>query len=158
MNQEGNGDKAEQLKQVLEKAHAVFSKEPQIWCPYFGSRITLNSDGFNHLLYKSNRLLRNVDEQLLKLRLLPKALHVIKKSGTLQEYRDRTEKVGTPAKDGFFKTHRVQYWAFEAILGESSMMKIVVVVRRVGDGKTTFWSVLPHKKIKNQRLFSEGIE
>jgi hypothetical protein len=94
----------------------------------------------------------------LKLSLVEKALNIIRKSGTLQEYRDRIEKVGKPSRDGFCKTSQVQYWAFHAILGEQRKIKIVTVLRRVGDGKITFWSVLPHKKFNNQKLYSEGIE
>lgn len=158
MNQETNSEKFDRLKEKIEKTRVVYSKMPEIWCPYFASKVTLNSDGFNHLLYKPNRQPRNVNEQLLKLSLVEKALGVIRKSGTLQEYRDRIESVGVTAKDGFRKTTRVQYWAFHAILGVERRIKIVVVLRKAGDGKLTFWSVLPHKKFNNQRLFTEGIE
>ncbi len=146
------------LSEQIEKSRARYSKTPEIWCPYFSSKITLNSDGFNHLLYKPNRQPRNVNEQLLKLSLLEKALNVIRKSGTLQEYRHRIESFGAAAKNGFYKTSKVQYWAFHAILGVDRKIKIVVVLRKAGDGKLTFWSVLPHKKFHNQRLYTEGME
>ena len=148
----------EKLQKLIEKVKGLYSKNPEIWCPYFSAKITLNSDGFNHLLYKPNRLFRNVSEQILKLSLVEKALEIIHKSGTLQEYRNIIEKTGTPAKDGFCKTSRVQYWAFHAIIGKEKMIKIVVVLRQVGDGKITFWSVLPHKKFNNQKLFTDGID
>jgi hypothetical protein len=158
MNQRTDLEEFNRLKKQIEKSKSIYSKTPEIWCPYFSLKITLNSDGFNHLLYKPNRRPRNMSEQLLKLRLLNRALEVIRKSGTLQEYRDEVESVGLPAKDGFRKTLRVQYWAFHAILGVEKKIKIVVVLRKAGDGKLTFWSVLPHKKFNNQCLYTEGIE
>ena len=158
MNQKIDPEVLGKLKEQIVKTREIYSKTPEIWCPYFSLRITLNSDGFNHLLYKPNRQPRNVSEQLLKLRLVNKALEVIRKSGTLQEYRDKIESFGSTAKDGFRKTTGVQYWAFHAILGVERKIKIVVVLRKAGDGKLTFWSVLPHKKFNNQRLYTEGIE
>ena len=158
MDKETDLQKSERLKIKIEKTREIYSKNSEIWCPYFSSNITLNSDGFNHLLNKPNRLPRNINEQLLKLSLVEKALNVVRKSGTLQEYRDRIEKTGKPGRDGFCKTSRVQYWGFHAILGDQRKIKIVVVLRKVGDGKLTFWSVLPHKKFNNQKLYSEGIE
>ncbi len=158
MDKETDEQKSERLKIKIEKTKEIYSKNSEIWCPYFSANITLNSDGFNHLINKPNRLPRTVDEQLLKLSLVKKALEVIHKSGTLQEYRDRMEKTGKPARDGFYKTSRVQYWGFHAIVGEQKKIKIVVVLRKIGDGKLTFWSVLPHKKFNNQKLYTDGIE
>ena len=158
MNVEINNDKTVRLENSLEKARETYAKKSEIWCPYFSSHVTLNSDGFNHLLYKPNRQFRNIDEQLLKLSLLKKALGILQKSGTLQEYRDRIEKDIKQGRDGFYKTSRVQYWGFYAIVGSLKMIKIVVVVKKTGDGKLIFWSVLPYKKFKNQKLYSEGIE
>ena len=158
MDKGTEAEKSERLKINIEKAKEIYNKNPEIWCPYFSANVTLNSDGFNHLLNKPNRLPRNIYEKLLKISLVKKAIEIIKKSGTLQRYRDRMEKTGKPARDGFYKTSRVQYWGLEAIIGEQKKIKIVVVLRKVGDGKLTFWSVLPHKKFNNQKLYSEGIE
>ncbi len=158
MDKETEPQKSERLKIKIEKTRELYFKESKVRCPYFSANITLNSDGFNHLINKPNRLPRTMAEQLLKLSLVKKALEVIQESGTVQEYRDRIEKVGKPTRDGFWKTSRVQYWGFHAILGEEKKIKIVVVLRKVGEGKITFWSVLPHKKFNNQKLYTDGIE
>ncbi|MEI6528101.1 MAG: hypothetical protein WCO10_00300 [bacterium] len=148
----------DKLQRALEKAKRAYPLQGQIRCPYFQGDIILTSDGFNHLQYKGNRMLRNVDEQVLKLTLLPKALEVIKQAGTLQEYRKSLEKTGSVGKDGFFKTKNVEYWGFHAIIGQDYLRKIVVILKRVGDGKIIFWSVMPHKKFNNQKLYDDGIE
>lgn len=146
------------LKEAVEKARNIYPLQGLIRCPYFQDNITLTSDGFNHLQYKGNRMLRNVNEQLLKLSLLPKALEVIKKAGTLQEYRNRIENIGKVGQDGFYKTKNVEYWGFHAIIGRDHLRKIVVILKRIGDGKIIFWSVMPHKKFNNQKLYENGIE
>jgi len=53
----------------------------------------------------------------------------------------------------------VEYWGLIAIVGDRKL-KIRVVLRRIGTGNLTFWSVMPDVKIKNgkQKLAPEGIE
>ena len=145
------------FEKAITKAKQVCPLQGIINCPYLG-QVTLTSEGFNHLQNKRNKEPRNISEQILKLNLLPKALEVIKKSGTLQEYRVQLEKFGGKGKDGLSKTKRVEYWGFHSIFGEAKDKKIVVVIRRVGDGKITFWSVLPHRKFNNQKLYDDGID
>ena len=142
-----------------EKAKMIFTSQNKILNPYFKTDIVLNSDGFHHLQFSARRE-RNKREQLLKFSLLPLALDVIKKSGTLQEYRNNLEAVGHKSKrDGSVKMKNVEYWTFIAIVGENKI-KIRVILRRVGDGNIIFWSVMPHSKISNgkQKLATDGIE
>ncbi len=46
-----------------------------------------------------------------------------------------------------------------AIVGEKQI-KVRTVLRKVGTGNITFWSVMPYSKIKNgmQRMYADGIE
>jgi hypothetical protein len=141
------------LHEALEKARELYIKKQELHCPYFNAKIALTSDGFNHLQHKPNRQPREVTVQILKLSLLKRALEIIPKIGTLQEYRDKNEKTGKKGPDGFYKTKRVQYWGFHAIL-DNKVKKIKVILRQVGDGKIMFWSVMPF----NQKLYSQGIE
>src|SRR3989344_4936413 len=146
------------LHGILSEAKAAYEARQTIHCPYFNNDVALTSDGFNHLTHKPNRQPRNVNEQKLKLRLLKKALRVIRKTGTLQEYRRNMEAFGKSGKDGFTKMKQIEYWAFHDIVGEKKRFLIRVIVRRIGDGKIHFWSVMPHGKIERQRLYQEGIE
>ncbi len=151
-------DGTEDLHTLVASSKILYEKNQTIRCPFFEGDVTLNADGFNHLLYKTNRLPRNVKAQLLKLRLLKKALRIIQKAGTVQEYRVKIEKFGKVSKDGFTKTKQVEYWAFHHIVGEQKKFLIRVIVRRIGDGKPHFWSVMPHGKIERQKLYLEGID
>ena len=86
------------------------------------------------------------------------ALKVIKNSGTIQEHRKGFITIGKAGKDGLSKTKNVEYWAFVAIVGDSEI-KIRVILRRIGDGNITFWSVMPDSNLKRgQKLYTDGIE
>src|SRR3989338_2678151 len=88
------------FKQIKENARLAYSAQKGIYNPYFKTGIVLNSDGFHHLQFSARRE-RNKSEQLLKLRLLPLALEIIKKSGTIQEYRKLLTPIGKKSpRDG----------------------------------------------------------
>ena len=148
----------EKFKRAKEKAIKLYEVAGRILCPYFGFDIILNSDGFHHLQFSARRA-RSKNEQFLKFTLLPLALKVIKKSGTVQEIRSDLKPFGKKGKDGFCAMKLITYWAFVAIVGEESKIKIKVILRKVGDGNIIFWSVMPYSKLKNgQKLFSGDIE
>ena len=142
------------------KAEAAYTAQKTIYCPYFKQNIVLNSDGFHHLQFSARRE-RNKGEQILKFILLPLALKIIRVSGTVQEYRKELAPIGKKShRGGFTPMKEVQYRGFVAIVGERKRVKVRTIVRKVGDGNLTFWSVMPHVKITNgtQKLFAEGIE
>ncbi|MEK7576267.1 MAG: hypothetical protein AAB482_01095 [Patescibacteria group bacterium] len=150
---------AEYFNKRREKARETFLAQKTLYSPYFKTDVVLNSDGFHHLQFSARRE-RNKREQLFKFNLLPLGLEIIRKSGTIQEYRKQLMRVGKKSlTDGLAPTKEVEYWGLIAIIGEKRI-KVRTVLRRVGDGNITFWSVMLYTKIKNgqQKLFTEGIE
>ena len=154
----------EKYIELKNRAKEIFTKNPTIHCPYFGQEITLNSDGFHHLQF-SDRHERNKKEQILKFSLLPLAIKIIRKTATLQEYRKGVLQVGQKShRDGLTLLKQVEYWGFVAIVGEKKQLKIRVVLRRIGDGKIIFWSVMPAMKLSQDEfemrhnLAKKGIE
>lgn len=135
----------------------IFKETKSIFCPYFEDKVVFNSDGFYHLRYSCRRE-RKKEEQLLKFELFPLAIKIIKKSGTLQEYRTDFIKVGKKSKDGLFSVKRIEYWGFEAICGNNKDIKVRVILRRIGDGNIIFWSIMPCGDLKNLKLYKIGIE
>jgi hypothetical protein len=139
-----------------ERARIIYNNQKTIYCPYFKDKIILNSDGFHHLQFSARRE-RNKEEQLLKFNLLLLGIRIIKNSGTLQEYRKNLIPIGRKGKDGLSPMKQVEYWGFIAIVGENRI-KVKVIVRRIGDGNIVFWSIMPYSKLKNQKLYTDGIE
>jgi len=149
----------EYFKKRLEETRQLYNLKKSINNPFLKSEVILNSDGFHHLQFSARRE-RNKEEQLLKFNLLPLAFHVIKNSGTLQEYRKELVMIGKKStREGLRPTKMVDYWGFIAIMGSSSQIKIKVVLRKIGDGNIIFWSVMPYTKLKGgQKLFTDNIE
>jgi len=144
------------FNKIKEKAEKIWKKQKTISNPYLDCLVVLNSDGFHHLQFSSRRE-RDKKEQCLKFNLLPLALKVIKKAGTLQEYRRCLVPVGKKSKDGTRRTNEVEYWGFESI--ENLDIKIRVILRKIGNGQIILWSVMPVGKLGNkQRLYINGIE
>jgi hypothetical protein len=114
-----------------------------VHCPYFSQPVIFNSDGFNHLQFSAGRE-RDKSAQIFKFNLLPFAPDIIRKSGTIQEYRKQWGKVGRKRKDGFQDTKEMEYWGLIALVPDKNgpMVSIKVILRRVGDGNITFWSVM----------------
>jgi hypothetical protein len=120
-----------------ERAKAIYTAKKEIHSPFFQKNIILNSDGFHHLQFSARRE-RNKKEQLLKFSLLPLALEIIRKSGTIQEYKKTLAPVGEKSKrDGFISVKEIEYWGLIAIVGSKSI-KIKTILRRIGDGNITF--------------------
>ncbi|MDO8579401.1 MAG: hypothetical protein Q7R72_00835 [bacterium] len=150
---------AQYFNERKERAMAVYSAQKTIYSPYFKEHIILNSDGFHHLQFSARRE-RNKREQLFKFNLLPLGLEIIQKAGTVQEYRKLLTPIGKKSsRDESIPMKNVDYWGFVAIIGEKGI-KVRTVLRRIGDGNVTFWSVMLYSKIKNgkQKQFTEGIE
>ena len=144
---------------LRDRARQLFDDDPTILCPYFSERIVLNGEGLHHLRYSAERE-RGKPEQMLKFRLLPLALDVVRKSGTVQEYRKIWQPVGKKGADGMGAAKEVEYWGFVAIIG-TRPDKVRVILRRVGTGNITFWSVMRGSKILpdgRQRLAPENLE
>lgn len=147
-----------------EAARKTFFAQASVRCPYFGEEVVFNSDGFHHLQF-SARHERSHGEQLLKFFCLSYGIDIIKHATTAQEYRKILQAIGEPSRrDGSVPMKEVEYWGFVGILKHNSkeeMIKVRVIVRKVGTGKYAFWSVMPvGKKLKDQqqKLFKSGIE
>ena len=143
-----------------ETARMLYDAKRTIRNPYLDCEVVLTAKGFHHLQFSAGRE-RNKKEQLLKFRLLPLALETIRRAGTLQEYRRTLQPLGHTSARGGTVMKQVEYWGFVAILGTpEAPMKLRTILRRVGDGYVTFWSVMPYNKFRKgeQRLSTQGIE
>src|ERR1700730_8298192 len=104
----------ENYRSLRDRAKELFARHPSIRCPYFNADVVLNAEGLHHLRYSAERE-RSKPEQMLKFRLLPLALEVIRKSGTVQEYRRIWQPTGKRGADGLRGAKEVEYWGLVAI-------------------------------------------
>lgn len=121
-----------------------FTEIKSVDCPAFpNEKISFNSKGVNHLLYKGPRKARSKREVVVRAKLLPRAVELLQKMPLPQE------------QDLYMANNKkFEFWAFEGVVQNK---RIKVVIRQVGQGKKHFWSVIPSwrktrfGKIKNSR-------
>jgi hypothetical protein len=143
------------FKKVLVEAEVHYKTIEAVHCPYFNKKVTFNSDGFHHLRYKVAGSEREKPAQMYKFSLLQGAVEIVSSSGTLQQYRKQWGAVGRKKNsDGSREMKEIEYFAFEGILGEgSSMMRIKVIIRKVGNGEPHFWSVMSDADLKRKSSY-----
>ena len=132
-----------------EKARLQYFKIKKVKCPAFAKEpVIFNAKGFNHIFYKGARSERDFKDIQTRVRLLDRAVILLKKSGVVQEENEyRAESKG--------KIKEFKFWAFEGVIEDR---RIKVVVRQIGEGRKHFWSVIPAwrsvrfgKRVKNYR-------
>ena len=139
------------------KAEEYYKSIVRPYCPYFSKEIVFNSDGFHHLQFSSGSE-REKQSQLHKFNLLPYVVEILKKSGTVQEYRKQWGKVGRKKTDGSEEMKEMEYWGFVAIVDNHIKTelpeKIKVILRRVGNGNIIFWSVMRDVRLNTNTRFN----
>lgn len=130
------------IKITRENSRVFYQKIGSIYCPYLSEKIYFSSEGFNHLRYRSARCERDHKTQYLRYRLLYLVPRLLALTHTLQEYEKRDSEAHSS----------VRFFGFIAILDHR---KIKVIVKRVGDGRFHFWSIIPNwrtRKKSDQKL------
>lgn len=119
----------------------------KVHCPYLKEEVHFNRKGIDHLLYKSDRKRRSRKQQLIRLRLISKAVKIINKSHTLQEYVERDclarQKINSRWEK---RMKRVYYYVFVGIIDN---VRLKVVIKEIEGGVKYFYSLYPSWKVKS---------
>lgn len=132
-----------------------------IQCPYLKKQVHFNEEGFGHLLSKSWNKGRSIIDQYTRLRILPKAVEIIKSSHTLQEHDERILMVRQKINSRWEKRSKmVRYYVFIHLLRNSDL-RLKVIVKEIEGGQPFFWSIYPTWKVnkkreKNNKIFYAG--
>jgi len=140
----------EKFREVREKAEEFYNSLNKVHCPYLGKDVNFNSEGFEHVLFKSWNRGRSKVEQYIRLRLLPKVVEVIKKSHTLQEYNEENMFVRQKINSRWERRRKlVKYYVFIALFPEKGI-RFKVICKQIEGGEPFFWSIYPSwRKKKN---------
>lgn len=122
----------------------------RVFSPAFNQDVYFNSKGFNHLIYKRGNKEREKSSQILRLKLLPLGVKLLKLSTTHQEFEETIKEFKIrKRKNKTRKLKPVKYWGIIAIIEKR---KIKIVVRQIGDlGHLHFWSIIPSWKTSKYR-------
>lgn len=129
-------------KEVKEVAENYYKALNPIFCPAIKEEVSFAmSEGFHHIVHKSKGNQREQKEQMLRFRLLKRGVSLIGMTTTFQEYEETTVSVKIKIKKKKVIAERtVKYWGLIAILNDR---KIKVILRKIGNGKIHFWSIIP---------------
>ena len=143
-------------EKLKEDAQKLYNEIGSVFSPAFNEKVHFNSEGFNHIIFKRARSERERPSQILRFKLLPLAVKLVKISTTYQEFEETIKQVEIKSfKKKIWKTKPVKYYGLIAIIDGR---KIKVILRKIGDnGAMHFWSIVPawttHKS-RDTRFFT----
>ena len=131
------------FKDLLKQSRAWYKKIGSIDCGILNESIVFNSKGFYHLRYDSCGKARCIKEQHYKLGLLPLVIPVIQKASRVYEYKPDlySKKTGK-----YF-----EIWELREVVGKQKI-SVSVVLRRIGKGNITFYSVWKNAKHRTHKI------
>jgi len=143
-------------EKLRDDARTFYTSTRPVQSPALGEFVHFTAEGFNHIVFKGSRSERERSSQILRFKLLPKAVKLIGLSTTYQEYEETLKEFEVKSfKKKVRKSKPVKYWGIIAIINGR---KIKVILRKIGDnGQLHFWSVVPAwttNKYRDIRLFS----
>ena len=122
-------------------AQAFYAGTKAVLSPALGERVSFTAEGFNHILFKGSRSERERSSQIMRFKLLPRAIRLIEHANTFQEFEETIREYEVKVrKKRRLKTKLVRYWGIIAIFEER---KIKVILRKIGNGQLHFWSIVP---------------
>jgi len=129
----------EKLDNAREKARNYYKSIGAIYCPYLDQKISLNSAGFEHILTKSWNRGRSRADQYIRLKLLPKAMEILKKCHTLQEYNEQSMFVRQKINSRWEKNlKKVKYYVFISLLPERAI-RFKIIIKQVENSAPFFY-------------------
>jgi len=129
------------LNQLKHKQYNFYKSLDCVYCPVLDINIHFTSQGYNHLLYKSDSIPRNQNEKYIRLLFLTYVPEVIKNATEVYSIRELEGLVkGKPKKILHY-----------GLVAEVNNYKIRVIIQRIGNGNHTFLSVMPHDRYKSKK-------
>ena len=137
-----NDDKVSQYVEIRAKFDALYKAFRPIKCPALKNKeVHFTAEGFNHLVYRIPKQERDKRVQIMRFELLEKAYELLAKTTFIQEYEEyydqkkvwmnkESKRVNVIVRDTGF-------------IGIVRGYRIKVVVRKIGEGKFEFYSVIP---------------
>lgn len=121
----------EHYQELLDSTKHLIKTQSSVICPALNKEVIFNQKGYRHILYKKGRHLRDKESQIMRLKLFPYAIQLIKLTTTIQEHFIELDNI---------TQKETEYWGFIAILDAH---KVKVIVKRQGNGIPHFWSIIP---------------
>lgn len=124
-------DSESDYQRVREEVLSYYNSIHSVFSPVFQSKVFFSAEGFNHIVYKNARSERERSSQVLRFKLLSRAVELLTITTTYQEYEEKLQQVIVKRYKKKAKEQRAMYyWGIIAIV---KGRKIKVIVRKIGD-------------------------
>ncbi|MBT3293466.1 hypothetical protein HN512_02410 [Candidatus Peregrinibacteria bacterium] len=138
----------EKFNLAKEAAYNYFQNNKKINCPAIGE-IRLNSDGFNHLIYKDKRHKQKRDwkNSIKRFHLTGYIKRILNGMAFYQEYSEWHEPIQITHHGKNETVNKlVAYFGFIAVIDDK--IRIKIIIRKIGNGNPHLWSIIPIWKSK----------
>jgi hypothetical protein len=115
------------FQNLLQESREEYKSWDPIYVRALGEEVGFTMRGFNHLRFHTNRKRRIPQETLHKLNLLPFVREILQNANKIDDYRQK---------------QNIEYWSFSTKKKEMHQHLVRVIVRKIGNGKPHFWSVM----------------
>ena len=126
---------------LIKQRRVLYKTFKRVHCPCLKEDVIFNSKGFYHLKYDSFGKSRSKKERMYRIGLLPLAIPVITSAKKIYRW--------TPKYYSKKINKYIEFWALKEVVGKQKTT-VTVILRRVGDGHLTFYSIMKKndKKLK----------
>lgn len=134
-------DELPEYEKVRDDTRSLYNDAKPVYSPALNENIYFTSEGFNHLIFKAPRKERDRSSQMMRFKLVPRAIRLIEHANTFQEFEETIREFEVKTrKKRVKKSKSVRYWGIIAIF---EGRKIKIILRKIGEGQMHFWSVIP---------------
>lgn len=127
------------FRKLIQKNRKEYKRLRPVFCKPINEYVYFNAHGFKHLRFHTDGTPRNPAQVFKRMRLLEDVSDILLSVENIEQYRYYGPLTGI--EDANSKKG-IQYWSFISYV-ESQKQSIRVVVRKIGDGKIHFFSVIP---------------
>lgn len=144
--------KFNEIKSIAEEEYKSIGK---IRCPYLNRDVSFNAKGIDHVKLKEWNKARLISDQYLRFKSLNLAPEIIKKSHTLQEYKEAKsfERVKVNSR-WEKKLLYVRYYGFVSVCLEKNV-RVKIIVKEIEGREPYFWSIIPFWKNNNHPIIKQ---
>ncbi len=140
-------EKLKNYAELRNKAKELYDSFENVRCPALNNEfVNFTSEGFNHILYRTKKSERDKSTQIMRFELLAKAKKLIELTTTYQEHEKYYRTIERRRfKRKVLEQEGINDWG---LIGVVDNFRIKVVIRKIGNGKYQFYSVIPAWRTK----------
>jgi hypothetical protein len=129
------------FEKVRIDAEFLYKKFNTVYCPFFKENITFNSQGLEHLKFKTREKARQEQDQYMRFKLLHLAPVILESSGTLQGIFETKRFEYIKVNSKWNKVLKpVTYYEFISVIKRN---RVKIIIKQIDNGKKIFWSIIP---------------